>query len=78
MLLTVKEVAGRLRVSVSTVYELLQSGELPSFRVGLSGGALRISVADLETYLTARRSGGQGTITDPTSLGVEKLKHLRV
>lgn len=78
MLLTVKDVAERLNVSVSTVYEILQSGLLPCVKVGLRGGAIRVSEDDLNAYITACRSGGHGTFTAPATLVTEKLRHLRV
>lgn len=34
-ILTLREVAARLRVHPSTIYRLIQRGELPHFRVGI-------------------------------------------
>lgn len=48
--LTVREVAERLRLSKMTVYRLMESGEMPSLRVGRS---FRIPAQDLEHYLSA-------------------------
>jgi excisionase family DNA binding protein len=45
---TVAEVAEQLRVSNMTVYRLIQSGQLPSTRVGRS---YRIRVEDVDRYL---------------------------
>jgi len=45
---TVGEVADRLRVSNMTVYRLVQSGEVPALRVGRS---YRIREEDLDRYL---------------------------
>jgi excisionase family DNA binding protein len=45
---TVAEVAGQLRVSNMTVYRLIQSGQLPSTRVGRS---YRIREEDVARYL---------------------------
>src|SRR4051812_12544788 len=53
-LVTVKVAARILRASKSTVYNLCQSGELPTIAVGLKKG-LRIDVADLEAFLARRR-----------------------
>lgn len=51
-LLTVREVAGMLKLSASKVYELIARGKIPVYKVG---GALRIGRHDLEAYLNACR-----------------------
>lgn len=65
-LLTVAAVAARLGVNRSTVYRLLQRGELAHTRVSESP---RVSTTALEAYITARtsttwrpsrRGGGEG------------------
>jgi excisionase family DNA binding protein len=48
-LLKVRQVAERLNVGVSTVYELLERGRLPHYRV--AKGALRVSEEQIATYL---------------------------
>ena len=47
-LLTVRETAGRLRVSTATVYALCDRGELPYLRVS---NAIRIQQEDLEAFI---------------------------
>jgi excisionase family DNA binding protein len=47
-LLTVREVAARMRVSNMTVYRLIQSGDLRATRVGRS---YRLRERDVEVYL---------------------------
>jgi len=47
-LLSVREVASRLRVSTATVYRLCDRGELIHIRVS---NAIRVPPADLEAYL---------------------------
>ena len=49
-LLTVAEVAARLRVSKMTVYRLIPAGELPARRVGRS---FRVPAQAAEEYLAA-------------------------
>lgn len=49
-LLTVVEVAARLRVHRDTVYRKLQQGELPFVRLG-PRGAIRIDEGELELFL---------------------------
>lgn len=45
-LITVKEAASRLSVSVRTVYRLMDSGALPSIRVGPKSRRISESVLD--------------------------------
>ncbi len=49
--LTVREVAGTLRVSNMTVYRLINAGELPAVRIGKS---FRLREDDVDRYLAAR------------------------
>lgn len=53
-LLTVAEVADRLRVSTMTVYRLIQRDELPALRIGRS---YRIESSELEAYLSGQVRG---------------------
>jgi excisionase family DNA binding protein len=53
-LLTVKEAAARLRVSPATVYGLCERGGLRYVRI--STHAIRITEADLSTFVHRRRS----------------------
>ena len=55
-MLTVPEVAERLRVAVSTVYSLVETGKLQAYRVGAHDGAIRVSEEQFQTYLEACRS----------------------
>ena len=54
-LLTVIETAERLKVGKSTVYNILQSGELPAARIR---SAWRIREDDLEKYVNRQLTGG--------------------
>ena len=54
-LMTVKEVARRLRVSASLVYQLVDSGKLGCHRIGNGRGAIRICPEDVTNYLQACR-----------------------
>jgi excisionase family DNA binding protein len=54
-LLTVREVAGSMRVSTMTVYRLIRAGELPAIRVGKH---FRIRTIDLDQYLEAQTFRG--------------------
>lgn len=50
-LLTADEVAGLLRLPVSTIYDLARTGRLPHLKIGR---ALRFSQSDLEAHLAER------------------------
>lgn len=74
-LLTVREVAGILRVSRSLVYQLVEGGKLACHRIGNRNGAIRISAADVEDYLTqCRNERMEQTPTPPRP----RLKHLKL
>ncbi len=46
--LTVRDVANELRLDRSTVYRLVERGEIPAVRVG---GSIRIDPAELRAYI---------------------------
>jgi excisionase family DNA binding protein len=52
-LLKPSEVAGVLNVTVSQVYTLMRSGELPALKIGRKG-VWRVSRESLEAYLVER------------------------
>lgn len=54
-LLTVKETASILGVSLGSVYALVHSGQLDHRRIGTGRGTIRISEEDLEQYLEDSR-----------------------
>lgn len=76
MLLRVSEAARRLAISSASVYELIQKGSLPCHRVGPRGGAIRISMDDLERYLQHCRC--EETREPQHASRRVKLKHLRI
>lgn len=53
-MLRVKQVAERLNVSCSKVYELLGSGRLPHYRID---GSVRVSEEQLQEYLESCKKG---------------------
>ena len=77
-LLTVREVAERLRISLATAYELVKRGAIASLRVGSNRGAIRVRETDLFAYECA--------MMQPTPLpeiNVKKpvrvqLKHIKI
>jgi len=55
-LLTVEEVARRLKVNPKRVYKLIQDGEIEATNIGSEGRNIyRISSADFDKYLRSRR-----------------------
>ena len=54
--MTVREVAAYLRVTVSTVYKLLHGADLPGKKVG---GQWRISKATIEKWLEGKEEIGE-------------------
>ena len=53
-MLSAGEVAARLAVSKATVYRLVATNDLPAFRLGGPGHALRVEEAELEDWLRSR------------------------
>jgi excisionase family DNA binding protein len=64
--LTVREVAERLRVSLTTVYQLCTSRQLPHVRVGPKRGAIRIREKDLRDFLESCQARQPGLSASPT------------
>jgi excisionase family DNA binding protein len=55
-LLTVEEIARRLKVNPKRVYKLIQNGELEATNIGGEGRSIyRISRADFNRYLQSRK-----------------------
>jgi excisionase family DNA binding protein len=73
VLLTVDEVAARLRISRTKVYELIQSGALSAYRLP----AIRIANQDLEQFLANCRTEPRQDHPTWQRLKPVKLKHLR-
>jgi len=54
--LTVKEVAERLKVSQACIYQLVAEGLLPAVRIGIGRGVIRFTEEDLQTFMTDSRT----------------------
>ncbi|MEO0529366.1 MAG: helix-turn-helix domain-containing protein [Planctomycetota bacterium] len=76
-LLTIAEVAQRLRVSRTTAYQLVERGQLIAHRIGTGRGAIRLSKKDLADYLErCRQTKGEGlTAPEPPT---RRLRHLQL
>jgi excisionase family DNA binding protein len=89
-LLTVKEAADLLKLSLGAVYALCKAGTLPHHRLGKGGGAIRIDRQDLLTYVEQCKAGAapvaRGGSSSPVpespaprnSLPVGGFTHLRL
>ena len=56
---TVKEIARRLNISLSTAYMMVREGILPSIYIGCSDRNVRIPKADFEHWLKKRRAAAR-------------------
>ncbi len=74
-LLTVKDVAERLNVSPSLIYQLVESGKLSVHRIGTGRGTIRVSQSDLESYLAACHTE---TRSPSPVLRKTRLKHIHL
>lgn len=59
LLLRVSEAADLLGIGKSTAYELIAAGEIPAIRLG-KGKAIRVSVGDLQDWVSLRRTRKEG------------------
>lgn len=69
----VREVAERLEVSPSTVYQIIAAGKLRCSRVGIGRGVIRISEEQLAEYLRAAEP-----VPARPPAPRARLKHLRL
>ena len=75
--LNISEAAQTLRISRSLVYQLIETGRLEAYRVGVGRGAIRISREDFLRFLeSCRDNSGRAASRPPRRK--EKLRHLKV
>jgi len=75
-MLTVREVAKRLKVSATCVYQLIEKGSIACHRIGTGRGTIRIGESDLSAFLDdCREERSERRQTSPRS--DQKLKHLK-
>jgi excisionase family DNA binding protein len=79
-MLTVKQVAEQLGMSLGCVYGLIQSGKLPSHRIGVLSGRHRISVSDLAAFVEQSREEKQptGPAAPMKQKPLSAFKHLKL
>ncbi len=76
-LLTVREVAHRLQLSIASVYVMIRQGALIAHRLGGRNGAIRIRPEDLEVFLHSTEIvAASPKMKQP--LPRVKLKHIRL
>ena len=71
-LLNVREVADRLRCSRALVYQLCEKGRLSHHRLGIGRGTIRVSEADLQTFLDGSH------VEPPMAEPRRVLKHIQL
>ena len=72
-MMTVEQIAERLQIGTSIVYALISSGQLVCYRFGLKRGTIRVSVSDLENFLTDCRNDGSSSSSRRTG---KRLRHI--
>lgn len=74
-MMTVREVADRLKCAASTVYQLVETGRLGAFHIGPNGGSIRVSEDQLKQYLEDCCSLPRVPVRKPPR---PRLKHIEV
>lgn len=75
-MLSVKQVADRLNVSVGTIYGLVSRGRLTAFRIGVGRGILRIPEESVRQLLQSSRVEERLTPSRLPSNSGSLFKHL--
>ena len=76
-LLTVRDVAARLQLSIASVYVMIRKGTLIAHRLGGRNGAIRIRPEDLDACLVSAEHMPASPMPKPAPPRV-KLKHIRL
>lgn len=74
-LLRPAEVARRLGVSRSWLYEAAKSGAIPCVRLGGDGGPLRFVEQDIDLWLSLARTKGRGSMSSATAPARAELRN---
>ncbi len=65
-ILTIREVAGYLKVTERTIYRLAAAKKIPAFKVG---GAWRFSRTDIDIWIKQQSTVDQADVDDSVSRG---------
>ena len=74
-LLRVPEIAARLQISKSKVYELIETGAMPHYRIG---GSVRVAEEQLAAYLDGVKREPEERTSSPVRRARPVLKHLKL
>lgn len=79
-MLTVKQVAERLAVSQTCVYQLIATGKLACHRIGIGRGAIRVGEDDLAAFVESSRTPAESCPPPKPQKLVSRrqFKHLRL
>ena len=79
-MMTVKAAAEKMGISDSLVYELCACGSLSHVRIGRPGsrGTIRISEADIDTFLENQKVGGTVPSRAMTTKQTKVFKHVMI
>jgi excisionase family DNA binding protein len=79
VMLTVKDVAERLRISPTCVYQLIDRGKLPCHRIGIGRGAIRVCETDLVSFLgECREESSPSNEVQRRRRKQKQFRHLRL
>lgn len=76
-MLTIKQAADLLGISVALMYALCAAKQIAHERHGLGRGTIRIAPEAIEEYRQSRTVKAAGSVSKPPAARV-KLKHFRV
>ena len=72
------DVAARLNISRSLVYELIEKRKLSCHRIGFGRGAIRVAEDDVAEFIRSTRTESRKEGDDtPTPRRLQRLRHLK-
>lgn len=77
-MMKVEDVAGRLNVSDSFVYDAIADGRLKHHRLGRGRGGIRVSEEQLAAYLRDTERGGKSEEPAPKPVTPPRFQHLKL
>lgn len=75
-MLTAKDVAKRLNISLALVYALAESGAFAGYRIGLGRGTWRFDESDVDAYLQSSKTGQTPQPVRQRGKSPRQFKHL--
>ena len=72
--LTVQDAAKFLGINRVTAYKLVNSGKLPSYRIGEGRGTIRIQPSDLQAFQQEAHSAGESVRSHSREITIADLK----